>query len=163
MRSASRYATRTPIETVRCANLIGADGPRSSVRRQLGAGSVATYVTLQDFCRIEGPIEPYFDCIYMRDIGDEFGYAYVVPKGRRRHRRVGLLPQDQAAAREARSGARAAAAGSAARRVGQARSLGRPVGSPHRRHRPGRRPRAPRRRGRRVHVADARARASPTR
>jgi flavin-dependent dehydrogenase len=67
--------------TVRCANLIGADGPRSSVRRQLGAGSVATYVTLQDFCRIEGPIEPFFDCIYMRDIGDEFGYAYVVPKG----------------------------------------------------------------------------------
>ncbi len=51
------------------------------MRRQLGAGSVATYVTLQDFCRIEGPIEPFFDCIYMRDIGDEFGYAYVVPKG----------------------------------------------------------------------------------
>jgi len=67
--------------TVTCANLIGADGPRSTVRRQLGAGSVATYVTLQDFCRIEGPIEPYFDCIYFRDIGDEFGYAYVVPKG----------------------------------------------------------------------------------
>jgi flavin-dependent dehydrogenase len=67
--------------TVSCANLVGADGPRSSVRRQLGAGSVATYVTLQDFCRIEGPIEPYFDCIYFRDIGDEFGYAYVVPKG----------------------------------------------------------------------------------
>jgi hypothetical protein len=38
-------------------------------------------VTLQDFCRIEGPIEPFFDCIYFRDIGDEFGYAYVVPKG----------------------------------------------------------------------------------
>ena len=67
--------------TVSCANLVGADGPRSSVRRRLGAGSVATYVTLQDFCRIEGPIEPYFDCIYFRDIGDEFGYAYVVPKG----------------------------------------------------------------------------------
>ena len=67
--------------TVSCNNLIGADGPRSSIRRQLGAGSVATYVTLQDFCRIEGPIEPFFDCIYFRDIGDEFGYAYVVPKG----------------------------------------------------------------------------------
>ncbi|NTU71961.1 MAG: hypothetical protein HGB10_09125 [Coriobacteriia bacterium] len=61
--------------------LIGADGPRSSVRRQLGVGSVANYVTLQDFCRVEGDIEPYFDCIYMRDIGDCFGYAYVVPKG----------------------------------------------------------------------------------
>ena len=66
---------------VRCEYLVGADGPRSSVRRQLGVGAFATYVTLQDFCRIEGPIEPYFDCIYMRDIGDSFGYAYVVPKG----------------------------------------------------------------------------------
>ena len=67
--------------SVACSNLIGADGPRSTVRRQLGIGSVGTYVTLQDFCRVEGEIEPYFDCIYMRDIGDEFGYAYVVPKG----------------------------------------------------------------------------------
>jgi flavin-dependent dehydrogenase len=66
---------------VTCDNLVGADGPRSTVRRQLGVGSVGTYVTLQDFCKIEGDIEPYFDCIYMRDIGDEFGYAYVVPKG----------------------------------------------------------------------------------
>jgi flavin-dependent dehydrogenase len=68
-------------QTIACEHLIGADGPRSTVRRQLGVGGVGTYVTLQDFCRIEGPIEPYFDCIYMRDIGDSFGYAYVVPKG----------------------------------------------------------------------------------
>lgn len=67
--------------TVECRNLIGCDGPRSQVRRSLGAGSVATYVTLQDFCALEGEIEPYFDCIYLRDIGDSFGYAYVVPKG----------------------------------------------------------------------------------
>jgi flavin-dependent dehydrogenase len=66
---------------VACENLVGADGPRSTIRRQLGVGTVGTYVTLQDFCRVEGAIEPYFDCIYMRDIGDEFGYAYVVPKG----------------------------------------------------------------------------------
>jgi flavin-dependent dehydrogenase len=66
---------------VECENLVGADGPRSTVRRQLGVGAVGTYVTLQDFCKVEGDIEPYFDCIYMRDIGDEFGYAYVVPKG----------------------------------------------------------------------------------
>lgn len=66
---------------IHCENLIGCDGPRSSVRRALGVGSVATYVTLQDFCAVEGHIEPYFDCIYMRDIGDSFGYAYVVPKG----------------------------------------------------------------------------------
>lgn len=67
--------------TWRCENLIGCDGPRSTVRRTLGVGSVSTYVTLQDFCRLEGEIEPYFDCVYMRDIGDSFAYAYVVPKG----------------------------------------------------------------------------------
>jgi len=76
-----RLTCRGAESVVTCANLIGADGPRSTVRRKLGVGSVATYVTLQDFCAIEGDIEPYFDCIYMRDIGDEFGYAYVVPKG----------------------------------------------------------------------------------
>jgi flavin-dependent dehydrogenase len=66
---------------VRCENLVGADGARSTVRRRLGIGSVATYVTLQDFCRLEDELEPYFDCIYLRDIGDSFAYAYVVPKG----------------------------------------------------------------------------------
>ena len=66
---------------IRCENLIGCDGPRSTVRRALGIENVATYVTLQDFCVLDDPIEPYFDCIYMRDIGDSFGYAYVVPKG----------------------------------------------------------------------------------
>jgi flavin-dependent dehydrogenase len=71
----------TAERVVSCEYLVGADGPRSSVRRKLGVGAFATYVTLQDFCRVEGPIEPYFDCIYMRDIGDSFGYAYVVPKG----------------------------------------------------------------------------------
>jgi len=64
-----------------CANLIGCDGPRSSVRRALGVGSVSTYVTLQDFCVTDGTLDPYFDCIYIRDIGDSFAYAYVVPKG----------------------------------------------------------------------------------
>jgi flavin-dependent dehydrogenase len=69
------------IRTVRCENLVGADGARSAVRRALGVGSIATYVTLQDFCRLDGELEPYFDCIYMRDIGDCFAYSYVVPKG----------------------------------------------------------------------------------
>lgn len=71
----------TTEQVVSCKYLVGADGPRSSVRRQLGVGAFATYVTLQDFCKVEGPIAPYFDCIYMREIGDSFGYAYVVPKG----------------------------------------------------------------------------------
>lgn len=67
--------------SVECKVLVGADGARSAVRRALGVASVATYVTLQDFCRIEGPLDPYFDCIYIRDVGDCFGYGYVVPKG----------------------------------------------------------------------------------
>lgn len=66
---------------VACDTLVGCDGPRSSVRRSLGLGSVATYVTLQDFCVCDGELEPFFDCIYLRDIGDSFAYAYVVPKG----------------------------------------------------------------------------------
>lgn len=66
---------------VTCETLIGCDGPRSQVRRSLGAGSVSTYVTLQDFCKLDGDLEPFFDCIYLRDVGDSFAYAYVVPKG----------------------------------------------------------------------------------
>jgi flavin-dependent dehydrogenase len=74
---------RTPegIRTVSADLLIGADGARSQVRRTLGIRDSASYVTLQDFVELDGDIEPVFDCIYMRDIGDEFGYAYVVPKG----------------------------------------------------------------------------------
>ncbi len=67
--------------TVTADLLIGADGARSQVRRTLGIRESASYVTLQDFIAISEPIEPYFDCIYMRDIGDEFAYAYIVPKG----------------------------------------------------------------------------------
>jgi flavin-dependent dehydrogenase len=67
--------------SVECDNLIGADGGRSQVRRSLGVANTATYVTLQDFVRLEGPIEPLFDCIYMRGIGDEYAYSYIIPKG----------------------------------------------------------------------------------
>lgn len=66
---------------VECRVLVGADGARSTVRRALGAAAAATYVTLQDFCVVEGTLEPYFDCVYIRDVGDCFGYGYVVPKG----------------------------------------------------------------------------------
>ncbi len=64
-----------------CDHLVGADGGRSRVRRELGIPNTAQYVTIQDFVRLEGPIEPYFDCIYMRGIGKEYAYTYVVPKG----------------------------------------------------------------------------------
>jgi flavin-dependent dehydrogenase len=66
--------------TMRCANLVGADGARSAVRRTLGVGATSTYVTVQDFVELEGEIEPFFDCIYVRGLGDSFGYGYVVPK-----------------------------------------------------------------------------------
>ncbi len=67
--------------TVRCENLVGADGCRSAVRRNLGIPATAHYVTLQDHVRLEGEIEPFFDCIYIRGIGDQHAYCYVVPKG----------------------------------------------------------------------------------
>ena len=64
-----------------CANLVGADGARSSVRRALGSDSAASYVTLQDFVTVTGDLPAFFDCIYMRDVGDGLAYAYLVPKG----------------------------------------------------------------------------------
>jgi flavin-dependent dehydrogenase len=68
------------VVTLHCANLVGADGARSAVRRALGAGATSTYVTLQDFVELKGDIEPFFDCIYARQLGDSFGYGYIVPK-----------------------------------------------------------------------------------
>ena len=68
------------VVTLHCANLIGADGARSAVRRGLGVGATSTYVTLQDYVKLDGEIEPFFDCIYARRLGDSFGYGYVVPK-----------------------------------------------------------------------------------
>jgi len=69
--------------TLRCENVVGADGARSAVRRTLDSSAPATYVTLQDYVELSGEIPAYFDCVYMRSVGDEFGYAYVVPKGDR--------------------------------------------------------------------------------
>ncbi len=76
---------KTPDGPVRARGhyLVGADGARSRTRRLLEVDSTATYVTLQDFVTHDGGLEPFFDCIYMRDVGDEFAYAYVVPKGDR--------------------------------------------------------------------------------
>jgi flavin-dependent dehydrogenase len=68
---------------ISCDNLIGTDGARSVVRRGLGVGAVSTYVTLQDYVELSDEIEPYFDCVYMRCIGEGFAYTYVVPKGDR--------------------------------------------------------------------------------
>lgn len=68
--------------TVTADILIGADGARSQVRRSLSAvRESANYVTIQDFVKLNGPIEPHFDCIYMRTISSDFVYSYIVPKG----------------------------------------------------------------------------------
>jgi flavin-dependent dehydrogenase len=74
---------RTPdgARAISCDNLIGADGARSSVRRALGKDTAPTYVTIQDQVRLSGGLEPYFDCIYMREIGDDLAYAYLTSKG----------------------------------------------------------------------------------
>lgn len=68
---------------IACENLIGADGARSAVRRALDVGATSSYVTLQDYVELRGDLPQFFDCIYMRGIGDSFAYAYVVPKGDR--------------------------------------------------------------------------------
>lgn len=67
--------------TLRCENLIGADGARSATRRALGIGATGSYVTLQDFVELRGELPPYFDCLYLRTMGGAFGYGYIVPKG----------------------------------------------------------------------------------
>ena len=68
---------------VSCGFLIGADGARSATRR--GGEQwpqVSCYRTVQEFVRIEpGSVEPYFDCLYSRHIGHDYGYGYIVPKG----------------------------------------------------------------------------------
>ena len=65
--------------SVRCDFLVGADGPRSSVRRCLPVSQLSLYKTLQEFVPASG-MEPYFDCLYSRKIGDNYGYGYTIPK-----------------------------------------------------------------------------------
>ncbi len=74
-------ASAAPVR-VTCDYLVGCDGPRSTVRRCLPVPQVALYRTLQDYLPLEKPLEPFFDCVYARGLGDAYGYGYVVPKGK---------------------------------------------------------------------------------
>lgn len=69
-----------PAIPVHCDYLIGCDGPRSSVRRRLPVSQLSLYKTLQEFVAHGEHVEPYFDCVYSRFIGDTYGYGYLVPK-----------------------------------------------------------------------------------
>ena len=68
--------------TVICDFLVGADGARSAVRKSLGLGEFDKYITLQDFCILEGAIAPAFDCFWFSAI-PELAIGYVIPKSER--------------------------------------------------------------------------------
>lgn len=73
-------AQSAPETTITADYLIGCDGPRSSVRHCLPISQLKLYKTLQEFLPVEGKLEPFFDCIYSRNIGDNYGYGYIIPK-----------------------------------------------------------------------------------
>lgn len=75
----SSLDTQAPKQTVSCDFLIGADGPRSTVRRSLPVSQLTLYKTLQEFLPAQG-MEPYFDCIYSKKLGNNYGYGYIIPK-----------------------------------------------------------------------------------
>lgn len=60
--------------------LIGCDGPRSTVRRALPVTQLKLYKTLQEFLPVHEDAEPYFDCLYSRNIAPSYGYGYLIPK-----------------------------------------------------------------------------------
>jgi flavin-dependent dehydrogenase len=68
--------------TILCDFLIGADGARSTVRRSLGMGEFDKYITLQDFCILEGEVAPAFDCFWFSEI-PELAIGYIIPKSER--------------------------------------------------------------------------------
>lgn len=68
--------------TVRASYVIAADGPRATVRECLGLRPFDRYLTVQEYVRIEpGSMEPYFDCVYARQLSRDYGIGYLMPKG----------------------------------------------------------------------------------
>jgi len=68
--------------TILCDFLVGADGARSKVRKNLGLGEFDKYITLQDFCVLGGDIAPAFDCFWFAEI-PELAIGYIIPKSER--------------------------------------------------------------------------------
>jgi flavin-dependent dehydrogenase len=68
--------------TIICDYLVGADGARSAVRKNLGLGEFDKYITVQDFCILEGEVAPAFDCFWFGEL-PELGVGYVIPKSER--------------------------------------------------------------------------------
>ena len=60
-------------------HIVGADGPRSTVRKSIDLPAYNRYITVQDYCKREGDIEPVFDCFYMAGIRG-FAAGYIIPK-----------------------------------------------------------------------------------
>jgi len=68
--------------TVMTRYLIGADGARSLIRRQMDTNNLRYYTVLQDWIKPEKPLPPYFDCVFSNTLSPEFVYGYIFPKGR---------------------------------------------------------------------------------
>jgi len=60
-------------------HIVGADGPRSTVRKSIDLPAYNRYITVQDYCKREGDIEPFFDCFYFAGIRG-FAAGYIIPK-----------------------------------------------------------------------------------
>ena len=60
-------------------HIVGADGPRSTVRDEIDPPPYNRYVTVQDYCKREGAIDPFFDCFYMAGF-EGFAAGYIIPK-----------------------------------------------------------------------------------
>jgi flavin-dependent dehydrogenase len=70
-----------PVTTFTCDYLVGADGPMGTVRSLLPVSQPQHYKTIQEYLPLVDRLEPYFDCLYARGVGKDYGYGYLIPKG----------------------------------------------------------------------------------
>ncbi len=77
----SQADKKATLKKIACDFLVACDGPRSSVRRSMDVSQLSLYKTLQEFIPYDNnPCEPFFDCVYSRHIGSDYGYGYIIPK-----------------------------------------------------------------------------------